>query len=68
MMKKHGITWRTVHSYAPASNERAERRVGTIKRAVMELVQNDGNQWKQAVLHMLYEYRLKSIGDRLSPF
>lgn len=49
------------------SNGGAKRIVGTIKRAVMESVQKDGDSWAQAVLPVTYGYRRRSIADRFSP-
>lgn len=37
-MESHGTEWRTVLAYAPMSNRKAKRIVGTIKRAVRRLV------------------------------
>lgn len=47
---------------------RAERMVGTIKRAVMESVQNDESEWRHAVLQVLYGYCRRGIANQLSLF
>ena len=41
-MAHHGITWCTVLTYAPMSNGRAERMVGTLKPAVRDTVLETG--------------------------
>lgn len=41
-MSKQGIRWHTVLAYAPMSNGKAERMVGTIKRSIGRIVAEGG--------------------------
>lgn len=42
--------------------------IGTTRKAVVELVQNDGNKLPQVILFTLYGYRAIDIEGRLSFF
>ena len=67
-MARHGITWRTVLAYAPMSNCRAERMVGTLKAAVRKTVLETGMGWDQALTQVLYGYRRRTMKNGVSPF
>lgn len=49
IMEKHGAEWRTVLAYAPMSNGRAERMVGTIKRGIGRLLTSGNSQWDEVM-------------------
>lgn len=55
-LNEHGITWRTVLSYAPMSNGRAERMVRTIKHGLRRVLHNSGKEWDAAVRDVAYGY------------
>jgi len=67
-MEESGIEWRTVLAYAPMSNGRAERMVGTVKRGVKKMVLDEGIDWDQALTHVLYGYRRRPLAGGASPF
>ena len=67
-MAQHGITWRTVLAYAPMSNGRAERMVGTLKTAVRKTVLETGMEWDKALIQVLYGYRRRALSNGVSPF
>lgn len=67
-MKKHGVEWRTVLAYAPMSNGRAERMVGTIKRSIGRLINDGGISWDQAVVKTVFGYRRRPLAEGISPF
>ncbi|CDF33201.1 unnamed protein product [Chondrus crispus] len=67
-MARHGITWRTVLAYAPMSNSRAERMVGTLKAAVRKTVLGTGMEWDEALTQVLYGYRRRAMKNGVSPF
>ena len=48
-MAQHGITWRTILSYAPIYSDRAERMVGTLKAAVRKTFLETGMKWDKAL-------------------
>lgn len=50
------------------TNGRAERMVGTIKRAVMETEQNNGVEWPQAAMPVFYRYRRCAVRRNFSTF
>lgn len=56
-MEKNGIKWKKVLAYAPISNERAERTVGTIKSAIKKTVLPKGSAWEDVIATVLYMYR-----------
>lgn len=67
-MKNWAIKWKTVYNYASMSNGRAERMTRTIKRALIEIVENDNINWLEAVMLVLYGYYRRNIGNQLSTF
>ena len=67
-MAQHGITWRTVLAYAPISNGRAERIVGTLKTAVRKTVVETGMEWDKALIQVFYGYRRRTLSNGVSPF
>ena len=42
LMREYGITWKTVMAYAPMSNGKAERMVGTLKHGMARIVSSEG--------------------------
>ena len=67
-MGPHGITWRTVLAFAPMSNGRAERMIGTLKTAVRKTVLETGMEWGKALTQVFYEYHRRALSDGVSPF
>lgn len=67
-MLKMGITWKTVLAYAPMSNGRAERMVGTIKRAIGKMVLKNVQAWDEVLPSVLYGYRRRALSSGLSPY
>ena len=67
-MKNIGTRWKTVAAYAPMSNGRAERMVGTIKRSVGKMVYRERHTWDEKLPHALYGYRRRHLDSGLSPF
>ena len=70
-MARNGINWKTVLAYAPMSNGRAERMVGTLKRAIHRVILGSTpgrTNWDQALLKVLYGYRRRKMVVGLSPF
>ena len=67
-MAQHGITWRTFLAYAPMSNGREERMVGTLKAAVRKTVLEMGMEWDKALTQDLYGYRRRTLRNGVSPF
>ena len=65
---QHGINWRTVLAYAPMSNGRAERMVGTLKTAIRKTVLKTGMEWDKALIQVLYGYRRRALGNGVLPF
>ena len=68
---RKGITWKTVLAYAPMSNRRAERMVGTLKRSIVKTILGAAPaivRWEDAFSHALYGYRRRKMAVRLSPF
>ena len=68
LMAQHCITWRTVLTYAPMSNGRAEKMVGTLKAAVCKAVLEIGMEWDKAITEVLYGYRRRAMKNGVSPF
>ena len=67
-MAQHGITWRTVLAYAPISNGRAERMVGTLKAAIRKTVLEIGMEWDKALTQVLYGYHRRTMKNGVLPF
>ena len=68
LMETYGTKWRTVGEYAPMSNGRAERMVGTIKRAIAQTVLTEERPWTTTFGDVLYGYRRRRMGVHPSPF
>ena len=64
----NGIEWKRVLAYAPMSNGRAERIVGTLKKAVKKMVQGQGVSWENSVPKVLFGYRRRRLAGGVSPF
>ena len=67
-MARFGIKWRTVLAYAPMSNGKAERMVGTLKRGVKKTVVAAQRDWAEALPGVLYGYRRRRMASGASPF
>ena len=70
-LAKTNIGWRTVLAYAPMSNGKAERMVGTIKRAIRKTLLGKGSpasEWEAILNQVLYGYRIREMEGGLSPF
>lgn len=67
-MKASGIEWKTVAAYAPMSNGRAERMVGTIKKAVGRLVEGKSRKWANMYEKAVAGYRRRPLRTGKSPF
>lgn len=68
VMTRWGTLLKTVISYAPKSNGRAERMVGTIKRNLKKMVTWGGRDWEEALPRVLFGYHLRPLGTGTSPF
>ena len=69
-MARNGITWKTVLPYAPMSNGRAERMVGTLKRSIRKTIVGAAYaivRWDDALSHALYGYHRRKMEVGLSP-
>lgn len=62
------MAWRTVLAYAPMSNGKAERMVGTIKRSVKKMLLGTDTTWPKVLQSVLYGYRRRSLSGGPSPF
>ena len=67
-MQEKQVNWKTVLAYAPMSNGRAERMVGTIKRAIGKMARSNPLDWDLAVSKVLYGYRRRHLSSGFSPF
>ena len=67
-MKSNDIKWKTVLAYAPMSNVRAERMVGTVKRSIGKIVLTHPTDWGLAVAKVLYGYRQRNLSSGFSFF
>ena len=67
-LSQHGTEWKTVLAYAPMSNGRAERMVGTLKRAIKKMVLKEGSSWDLVLPDALYGYRRRRLESWYSPF
>ena len=70
-LAKRNIGWRAVLAYAPMSNGKAERMVGTIKRAISKTLQGKGSpasEWEEILNRVLYGYRIREMEGGLSQF
>ncbi len=67
-MSRYGISWKPTLSYAPMSNGRAERMVGTIKKAIKKVVLTEGGEWDAVLPGVLYAYRRRSMPGGKSPY
>ena len=68
LMNAYGCRWRTVAEYAPMSNGRAERMVGTIKRGIAKTIFSEKKPWTSTIEDVLFGYRRRRMGPHLSPF
>lgn len=68
MLEAGVIQWNTVAEYAPMSNGRAERMVGSMKKAVSETVLTPEKTCVGAVPAILYGFRRRRLEGHLSPF
>lgn len=66
LMIKKGIRWRTLLEYAPMRNGRAERMVGTSKRAIAKIVLNGGPGSVEAIVKVVSDYRCRKLAERHS--
>ena len=66
--EQQGISWKTVLSYAPMSNGRAERMVKTVKSGVAKFVLDRGDYWDIHVRQIVYGYRRRPLASGYSPF
>ena len=64
----HGISWKPVLAYAPQSNRKAERMVGTIKKSVAKMVYKNAREWDKRLPKVLYGYRRRRLAEGCSPF
>ena len=62
-----GISWKTVAAYAPVSNGKAERMVGTIKKATGRLAKNR-KDWHKHYMAAVRGYRVRPLFHGKSPF
>lgn len=67
-MKERGIMWKVLAAYAPMSNGKAERTVGTMKKAVGGFVEGDPRKWAEKWEAVVARYRRHPTPMRKSPF
>ena len=67
-VRKLGIQWHTVLPYAPMSNGKAERMVGTIKSGVKRVCDSGAMDWDEALPQVLFGYRRRRGPSGFSPF
>ena len=70
-MSEHGTAWKTVLAYAPMCNGRAERMIGTLKRAVRKVIIGLGQQsseWEPALSRVVHGDRRRPLHGGCSPF
>ncbi len=67
-MNEHGTEWKTVMAYAPVSNGKAERMVGTIKRSITKTVLKSKQEWDEAIDQVVYGYRRRRNSNGYSPY
>ena len=67
-MEAKGICWKTVLAYAPMSNGRAERMVGTLKRAISKIVFAGQEEWESTLPRVLYGYCRRRMAQGAAPF
>ena len=67
-MRETGTTWKTILAYAPMSNGRAERMVGTLKKAVLKKTLFSHMEWDVALSQVVAGYRRRRLADGSSPF
>ena len=65
---QHKIQWKPVLAYAPMSNGRAERMVGTIKRSLAKSAFKNSTNWDQLLTQTIYGYRRRRLAEGFSPF
>ena len=66
--RDNGIEWKRVLAYAPMSNGRAERMVGTLKKAVRKMVLGQGVSWEKSLPKVLFGYRRRRLAGGVSTF
>lgn len=66
--RKMGINWKTTLAYAPMSNGRAERMVGTLKNGIKKTINGKSVQWDKALEKVLFGYRRRKNSSGFSPF
>lgn len=66
--RDNGIEWKKVLAYAPMSNGRAERMVGTLKKAVRKMVLGQGLYWEKSLPKVFFGYRRRRLAGGVSSF
>ncbi len=56
-MNQYGIKWMPTLAYAPMSNERAEKMVGSLKRSLKKTVLSEKTDWDLSLGDVMYGYR-----------
>ena len=67
-MEQNNIKVKTVLVYAPMSNLRAERMVGTIKRGIRKMVHSRPHDWDLVISKVSYVYRRQNLAYGFSPY
>lgn len=67
-MDVHGTKWKPVAAYAPMSNGKAERMVGTIKKDIGRLVEREPTKWAEKCEGAVAGYRKRRASGSRSPF
>ena len=68
LVSSYGTRWKTVAEYAPMSNGRVERMVGSIKRAIAKTIFNGHVNWVESIPDILFGYRRRRLAGHPSPF
>ena len=66
-MVENSIKWKTVLAYAPMSNGRAERMVGTLKSCIGRLCEGNPADWMRKVDQAVYGYRRRAMESGVPP-
>lgn len=68
LMNTRAIYWKTVLQYAPMSNGKTKKLVGTIKQAIWKTFLENVEHWPGLVSRAVYRYRCHTAGNHPSPF
>lgn len=67
-LRENSVMWRPLSAYAPEANGRAERMVGTMKRAIAKVAWSSKSDWDDKISRIVSFYRAWKGRGGLSPF